>query len=103
MGFPMHTAHQLCPFGSSTGASGGLLARIFLPVYMACSLLTQSGGLIKVKVVWRRHLAAFRAEKSASAAEGLRSEADHFLTPLRDKSLPRLQSLLLALGLLHIA
>ena len=26
MGFPMHTAHQLCPFGSSTGASGGLLA-----------------------------------------------------------------------------
>src|SRR6476659_8762461 len=47
MGFPVHTAHQLFPFRSSTGASGGLLVRIFLPAY---SLLTQSGGLIKVKV-----------------------------------------------------
>ena len=54
-------------------------------------------------VVCRRHLAAFRAEELASAAEGLRSEADYSRTPLRDKSLPRLQSLLLALSLLHIA
>ena len=54
MRFPMHTAHQLCPFGSSIGVSGAVfLVRIFMPMNMAYSLLTQSGGLIKVRALKR--------------------------------------------------